>query len=88
MPNSIDPTAQSKRRREAWLSILAATGILILTGSVFLALGCCLSVPVWVQTILVLIGLFDLGTLIPVWKLLKIRLLEIKGGEEDAASQY
>ena len=88
MPNSIDPTAQSKRRREAWLSILAATGILILTGSVFLALGCCLSVPVWVQIILVLIGLFDLGTLIPVWKLLKIRLLEIEGGEEDAASQY
>ena len=47
MPNSIDPIAQHKRRREAWLSVLAATGILLLTGGVFLALGCCLPVPVW-----------------------------------------
>ena len=33
-------------------------------------------------------GLLELGMIIPVWILLKIRLKEIEGGEEDAAAQY
>ena len=32
--------------------------------------------------------LLELGTIVPVWILLKTRLKEIQGGEEDAASQY
>ena len=33
-------------------------------------------------------GLLELGMIIPVWILLKTRLKEIEGGEEDAAAQY
>lgn len=33
-------------------------------------------------------GLLELGMIVPVWILLKTRLKEIEGGEEDAAAQY
>jgi len=33
-------------------------------------------------------GLLELGMIVPVWILLKTRLKEIEGGEEDAATQY
>ena len=32
--------------------------------------------------------LLDLGMCIPIWILLKERIKEIEGGEEDAAAQY
>ena len=38
--------------------------------------------------VLLLMIVADLGMIIPVWMLLKTRLKEIEGGEEDAASQY
>ena len=88
MQNNINPPAQHKRRQEAWLSVIAATVIIVIGSALFLTLGCCLPVAGWLRVILLLIGLSELGMLIPVWKLLKIRLLEIEGGEEDAAAQY
>ena len=33
-------------------------------------------------------GLLELGMIVPVWILLKTRLKEIEGGEEDVAAQY
>jgi len=37
---------------------------------------------------MLIVGLLELGMIIPVWILLKTRLKEIEGGEEDAAAQY
>ena len=40
------------------------------------------------SAVMLIAGLLELGMIVPVWILLKIRLEEIEGGEEDAAAQY
>ena len=84
----VNTEAQRQRRRDTWHSVIAATVILILTGGVLLTLAWYLELTILWRIVLAVAGLFELGMLIPVWKLLKIRLLEIEGGEEDAASKY
>lgn len=41
-----------------------------------------------ISKLLFVLILLDLGTIVPIWICLKIRLKEIKGGEEDVAAQY
>lgn len=38
--------------------------------------------------VLLVVALADLGSVIPIYIILKERLKEIQGGEEDAAAQY
>jgi len=38
--------------------------------------------------VLLIFSVLELGMIVPVWILLKTRLKEIEGGEEDAAAQY
>ena len=40
------------------------------------------------SAVMLIAGLLELGMIVPVWILLKTRLKEIEGGEEDAAAQY
>ena len=80
--------AQAQRRRAAWKSVIIATVWLVLSACVLLCLRHFL-VPEGIWSVVVLISaLLDLGALIPIWILLKTRLKEIEGGEEDAAAQY
>ena len=39
-------------------------------------------------SVLRIISVLELGAIVPVWILLKKRLKEIEGGEEDAAAEY
>lgn len=88
MPKSIDPTAQERRRREAWRSAAAATLLRLAAAAVLLWLRAGLDpAGFWARALLV-ISVLDLGTVVPVWILLRQRLKEIEGGEEDAAAQY
>ena len=88
MRNSIDEQAQKQRRRDAWQSAITAS-VWMTLGAVVLLVLRHLYVPegFW-SAVLLLAGLLELGMNIPVWILLKTRLKEIEGGEEDAAAQY
>ena len=44
--------------------------------------------PIFWSAVMLIAGLLELGMIVPVWILLKTRLKEIEGGEEDAAAQY
>ena len=85
-PKNID--AQARRRRDAWKSVIIATVWLILSACVLLYLRHTY-VPEGIgSAVMLIIAVLDLGALIPIWILLKTRLKEIEGGEEDAAAQY
>ena len=88
MPGSIDRDAQTLRRRDAWKSVIMATVWLLLSASVLLILRQAYMPDGFWSVVLLLAALLELGMLIPVWILLKTRLKEIEGGEEDAAAQY
>ena len=79
--------AQARRRKDAWHSAVSAT-------VVRLALSALL-VWLWrrsggglLRAALLGLALYNMGTIVPVWILLKTRLKEIEVGEEDAAAQY
>jgi len=80
--------AQQKRKKDARRSAVTATAVR-LAGAVLL-------IWLWrhhgggmISSVLLLgIATYNLGSVIPVWILLKTRLKEIEGGEEDAAAQY
>ncbi len=88
MPSNTNKEAQKQRRRDAWKSAVVATVWFALSASVLLTLRH-LYVPegIW-SAVMLIASLLELGMIIPVWILLKIRLKEIEGGEEDAAAQY
>ena len=88
MPENIDVVAQKKRRKDAWSSAILSSLILLVSGSVMLLLRWHYRVDDFGGAILLIVSLLELGMIIPVWILLKIRLKEIEGGEEDAAAQY
>ena len=88
LPKNTEESAQDCRRREAWKSVLGATLWLCLSAAVLLLLRRQYVPEGFWRAVLLLAGLLELGMIIPVWILLKIRLKEIEGGEEDAAAQY
>ena len=88
MPSNTNGEAQKQRRRDAWKSAIIATVWMLLSASMLLLLRH-FYVPegIW-SAVMLIAGLLELGMIIPVWILLKTRLKEIEGGEEDAATQY
>ncbi len=88
MQKNTNEEAQRRRRRDAWQSVITATIWLLLSAFVLLYLRR-LYVPegIW-SAVMLIASLLELGMIIPVWILLKTRLKEIEGGEEDAAAQY
>ena len=87
-PRNIDEDAQCRRRKDAihsavvssLMMLLPAIGMLLLLG--YYAVG-----GFW-GTVLRILSVLELGAIVPVWILLKKRLKEIEGGEEDAAAEY
>lgn len=78
-----------ERRRQALAGAVSATLVRLLTGAALLWLRH--SGPGWpplLSAAALALGLFQLGTIVPVWISLYKRLQEIQGGEEDAAAQY
>ena len=88
MQGNTDSTAQQQRRRDAIRSAVVSTVMMGLTAAVMLILRGCYHVDGFGGAVLLIISLLDLGAIVPVWILLKERLKEIEGGEEDAAAQY
>ena len=88
MPENINENAQRQRRRDAWRSVILASIWLIVASTVLLYLRNRFVPDGFWSAVMLIISLLELGMLIPVWILLKTRLKEIEGGEEDAAAQY
>ena len=86
MQESINEAAQAKRRKDAWRSALSATLVQLVSCFLLLVLRRYCT-GFWAAALLVL-SVLDLGMIVPIWILLKTRLKEIEGGEEDAAAQY
>lgn len=96
MPNSIDRNfphqvneeAQKKRRKDAIQSAVISSGFMMASGLFLLFLRSYYTVQGIGNALLLFFALLDLGMILPVWILLKKRLQEIEGGEEDVAAQY
>ena len=88
MQKSIDEAAQRRRRKEAIQSVVFYMVMTLLAAGVKLGLRWYYHLDnVWGALLLVL-SVLELGGIIPAWVLLRTRLKEIEGGEEDAAAQY
>ncbi len=88
MPRNTDSPAQALRRREAWRSVIFATVFRLLMAAVVLGLRWHYQMEGFAGALLLIVAVVELGTIVPAWMSLKVRLKEIEGGEEDAASQY
>ena len=88
MPSNTNGEAQKQRRRDAWKSAIIATVWMLLSASMLLLLRHFYVPEGFWSAVMLIAGSLELGMIIPVWILLKIRLKEIEGGEEDAAAQY
>ena len=86
MPNNTD--AQAERRKGAIQSAILASVFLLVSAGIKLLLRGVYPVDGFWGAVLLIFSLLELGSLLPVWILLKNRLTEIEGGEEDAAAQY
>lgn len=88
MRKNIDSLAQRQRKKEAWQSAVTATLLRLALSALALFLRWYHHMEGLGGSVLLIVALLELGTIVPVWILLKTRLKEIEGGEEDAAAQY
>ena len=88
MQRNINEEAQKDCRHDAWKSAIIATVWMLLSASMLLLLRHYYVPEGFWSAVMLIAGLLELGMIIPVWILLKTRLKEIEGGEEDAAAQY
>ena len=87
MPESIEHRRR-ERRRAAWMGAWSTTVLHLLAALVLLGLRRHFALTGFLRVLLLGLALADLGLIVPVWISLKERLIEIEGGEEDAAAQY
>ena len=85
---NIDEDAQLRRRKDAFHSAVVSSLMLFIPAAVILLLLRYYAVGGFWGTVLRIISVLELGAIVPVWILLKKRLKEIEGGEEDAAAEY
>lgn len=88
MQGSIKGDAQRGRRRAAVRGAVSSSVLLALSAAGMLALRWYFRVDHFWGAVLLIFSVLDLGMIVPVWIILKTRLKEIEGGEEDAAAQY
>ncbi|MBQ9837913.1 MAG: hypothetical protein IJO56_00240 [Oscillospiraceae bacterium] len=88
MNNISNTDAQRQRKKDAWHSALFSTLWMLLAAGVMLFLRWRFPGEGLLGALLGIFAVLDLGMIVPVWILLKTRLKEIEGGEEDAAAQY
>ena len=78
---------QAGRRKSALWSAVFNTVLRLIAAAVLL--WCRRAVDsAALSVVLLVFALVDLGTIVPIWISLHMRLKEIEGGEEDAAAEY
>ena len=79
---------QAKRRKNALWGAASATILRLVSALALLWLWAGLDPSGFLARLLLIFVVLDLGSIIPIWINLRVRLKEIQGGEEDAAAQY
>ena len=79
---------QAKRRKNALFAAASATILRLVSALALLWLWAGLDPSGFLARLLLIFVVLDLGSIIPIWINLRVRLKEIQGGEEDAAAQY
>ena len=87
MPKSTEDR-QARRRRDAVQSAVAGTLLNLFTAGLLFWLWLSAERGGLLSKLLLLCIVLDLGSILPIWINFRVRLKEIQGGEEDAASQY
>lgn len=80
--------SQQKKRKDAIFSAVFYSLLTAVTAIVTLYIRFRFDITGFLGALLLIIALVDLGIIIPIYIILKERLKEIQGGEEDAAAQY
>lgn len=88
MQKNTDSPAQRRRKKDAVQSALISSGILLASAVLMLYVRAAFLKGGFGGFLLLILSVLDLGMIIPVWILLKKRIKEIQGGEEDAAAEY
>ena len=88
MPRNIDEGAQAKRRSDAWASATVSTVMILLAAGLKLGLAWYYLKGSFWGAVLTILSVLELATIVAIWILLKRRLKEIEGAEQDAAAQY
>jgi len=88
MPGNTDTTAQARKKRGALQSTIIATVVRVFFAVLLIGLGWTYGENNLAAWLFPLIGIINLGMILPIWKTYQIRVKEIEGGEEDAAAQY
>lgn len=88
MQRNINEAAQEKRRKDAKTSAVISILYLLLIGGLMIGLRFYYKIDGIGGFFLLLCGAINILSTIPVGILLKSRLKEIEGGEEDVATQY
>ena len=79
---------QAERRKEAIFSAVISTFYRLLAVWALLWVRSGTDPSGIASKVLLILVVLDLGSLLPIWISLRVRLKEIQGGEEDAAAQY
>lgn len=87
MPRSTED-AQARRRSDAIWSAVLSTAMRLAMAAVLLWLRRDMDGTSLLSKGLLIVLVLELGSIVPIWINLKVRLKEIQGGEEDAAAQY
>ena len=88
MQESINDKAQKERKKAAIRGALISSFWMLLSAVALLGIRWYYGVDGFIGWILLLLGVIELGMIAAVGVLLKQRLREIEGGEEDVAAQY
>ena len=88
MRSNTDSPAQRRRKKDAVYSALVASVILAASAALMLYVRAIFLNGGLGSFLLLILSVLDLGMIVPVWILLKKRMKEIQGGEEDAAAEY
>lgn len=88
MQKNTDSPAQRRRKKDAVFSALVTSAILAASAALMLYLRAAFLDGGLGSFLLLILVMLDLGMIVPVWILLKKRIKEIQGGEEDAAAEY
>ena len=88
MQKNTDSPAQRRRKKDAVYSALVSSVILAFSAGLMLYIRAAFLEGGFGGFLLLILSVLDLGMIVPVWILLKKRMKEIQGGEEDAAAEY
>jgi len=88
MQENINEKAQKERKKSAIRGALISGFWLLLSATMVLSVRWYYDINGLIGWILLILGVIELGMIAAVGVLLKQRLKEIEGGEEDVAAQY